>query len=90
MSRRHQAQQSLATDPPAGTPLWWSNEGIKDVWAGVPPRTGAETIWLDVVGNQRLVIGGRSAGPSPGTTTPPAGPSPAPMYPSAAMEGAEL
>lgn len=77
---RYQAQKPLATDPPAGTPLWWSNEGVKDVWAGIPSRIGAETIWLDVVGNERSVVGGPGAGTSPGANPPPAGPSQAPTY----------
>lgn len=76
---RYQAQKPLATDPTAGTPLWWSNEGVKDVWAGLPPRTGAETIWLDPGGAQRQVIGGAGTGTPPGTN-PPAAPKPAPTY----------
>ena len=68
---RYQAQKPLAVDPPMGTPLWWSNEGVKDVWAGIPPRTGPETIWLTNDGKPRPVIGGPDAA---------AGTQPAPAY----------
>ena len=77
---RYQAQKPLATDPTAGTPLWWSNEGVKDVWAGVPSRIGQETIWLDPGGSPRRVVGGPGAGTSPGTSPPQAGSGPAPTY----------
>lgn len=77
---RYQAQKPLAADPPAGTPLWWSNEGVKDVWAGVPSRIGQETVWLDPGGSPRLVVGGPGAGASPGTNPPQAGSGQAPAY----------
>lgn len=76
---RYQAQKPLAADPPAGTPLWWSNEGVKDVWAGISSRTGEETLWLEAGGSPRQVIGGPGAG-TPPRAPPPAGLSPAPMY----------
>lgn len=81
---RYQAQKPLPTDPAVGTPLWWSNEGVKDVWAGVASRTGVETIWLDNGGSPRTVIGGPAAAANPWTPPAPAGPSPAspaPAYP---------
>lgn len=78
---RYQAQKPLAADPPAGSPIWWSNEGVKDVWAGVPSRTGIETLWLENGGSPRKVIGGPSAGASTGANPPPASPYQAPMYP---------
>ncbi len=54
---RYQGQRPLAVDPAPGTPIWWSNEGVKDVWAGVPSRTGTETLWRDSGGALRQVIG---------------------------------
>ena len=77
---RYQAQKPLATDPVAGTPTWWSNEGVKDVWAGVPSRTGTETLWRDNGGALRPVIGGPEAAPNPWANPPQAGTSPAPTY----------
>ena len=78
---RYQAQKPLAADPAAGTPIWWSNEGVKDVWAGVPSRTGTETIWLDNGGAQRQVVGGPDAAPNPWANPPPAANGSAPAYP---------
>ena len=78
---RYQAQKPLAADPAAGTPIWWSNEGVKDVWAGVPSRTGTETIWLDNGGAQRQVVGGPGAAPNPWANPPPAATGQAPAYP---------
>ena len=67
---RYQGQKPLAVDPPVGTPLWWSNEGVKDVWAGLQSRTGTETIWRDSGGAARKVVGGPEAGAIPWTHTP--------------------
>ena len=81
---RYQAQKPLAVDPAAGTPLWWSNEGVKDVWAGLPSRTGVETIWLEQGGSPRTVVGGPGAAANPWTPAAPPGPgptAPAPTYP---------
>ncbi len=77
---RYQGQKPLAVDPAAGTPIWWSNEGVKDVWAGVPSRTGTETIWRDNGGALRPVIGGPDAVSNPGTNPPQGGAGPAPAY----------
>lgn len=77
---RYQAQKPLAADPAAGTPIWWSNEGVKDVWAGVPSRTGTETIWRDSGGGPRQVVGGPDAAANPWANPPQAGPGQAPVY----------
>lgn len=34
----------LAGNPPPGTPSWWSNEGNKDAWDGLPSRVGEESV----------------------------------------------
>ena len=78
---RYEGQKPLAADPAPGTPIWWSNEGVKDVWAGVPSRTGTETLWLDNGGAARQVIGGPDAAPNPWANPPQAGPGQAPAYP---------
>ena len=77
---RYQGQMPLAVDPAPGTPIWWSNEGVKDVWAGVPSRTGTETIWRDNGGAPKQVIGGPDAAANPWTNAPQAGPGQAPAY----------
>lgn len=77
---RYQGQKPLAADPAPGTPIWWSNEGVKDVWAGVPSRTGTETLWLDNGGAPKKVIGGPDAAPNPWANPPQAGPGQAPVY----------
>ena len=77
---RYQGQRPLAVDPAPGTPIWWSNEGVKDVWAGVPSRTGTETIWRDNGGAPKHVIGGPDAAANPWTNAPQAGPGQAPAY----------
>ena len=60
---RYNARKPLPTDPLSGTPAWWVNEGLKDVWAGVPSRIGQETIYNDAQGNPLPVIGGPQAAP---------------------------
>jgi hypothetical protein len=65
-----EAQKPLAVDPPMGTPTWWTNEGIKDVWAGIPSRIGTEPAWLDSGGAPRKVIGGPGAAPNPWNPQP--------------------
>lgn len=77
---RYQGQRPLAVDPAPGTPIWWSNEGVKDVWAGVPSRTGTETLWRDSGGALRQVIGGPEAAAQPGVNPPQAAPGQAPAY----------
>ena len=77
---RYQAQKPLAFDPTPGTPTWWSNEGVKDVWAGIPSRTGTEAIWHDNGGAERKVLVGPDAAPIPWATTPQTGASQAPTY----------
>ena len=77
---RYQGQKPLAVDPAPGTPIWWSNEGVKDVWAGVPSRTGTETIWRDNGGGPRKVIGGPDAVANPWANPPQAGSGQAPAY----------
>lgn len=61
---RYNARKPLGTDPPVGTIDWWVNEGVKDVWAGVPSRIGPETIYNDAQGNPLPVIGGPQAAPA--------------------------
>lgn len=41
----------LATDPPVGTPAWWSNEGVKDAWQGLKSRIGVEGSLTGADGN---------------------------------------
>ena len=77
---RYQAQKPLAVDPTVGTPIWWSNEGVKDVWAGLPSRTGTETLWLDNGGAARKVLVGPDAAPGSWANTPQAGSGQAPAY----------
>lgn len=38
------------------SPAWWRNEGILDARAGIPSRTGAETIYTDANGSTLPVI----------------------------------
>ena len=78
---RYQGQKPLAVDPAPGTPLWWSNEGVKDVWASVPSRTGTETVWRDNGGGPRQVIGGPDPAANPWASPPQAGSGQAPAYP---------
>ncbi len=54
----YQARRPAAVTINAGTPAWWSNEGIKDVWAGAPSRVGVETVFFDSDGRPMKVIGG--------------------------------
>ena len=77
---RYQAQKPLAVDPPAGTPTWWSNEGVKDVWAGIPSRIGTETLYFGEGGAPRKVIGGPDAAPNPWTTPVQPSPGQPPAY----------
>lgn len=81
----------LATDPPVGTPAWWSNEGVKDAWQRLASRTGAEASLTGADGSPLPVklgvpdplTGVVPKGPydnqMPGTGAPPAQGGPAPM-----------
>lgn len=77
---RYQGQKPLAVDPAPGTPIWWSNEGVKDVWAGVLSRTGTETLWHDSGGSLRQMVGGPDAAASPGVNPRQPGPGQPPVY----------
>lgn len=52
----YRGQQVAANPPPQGTPAWWVNEGVKDVWAGQPSRTGVETVYYDAEGRPMPVV----------------------------------
>ena len=78
---RYQGQKPLAVEPPWGTPTYWSNEGVKDVWGGVPSRIGTETVWLGPGGAAMKVVGGPDAAPNPWTS--PVQPTPTPTQPPA-------
>ena len=77
---RYQGQKPLAADPPVGTPTYWSNEGVKEVWAGIPSRIGSETIYLGEGGAPRKVIGGPDAAQNPWTTPVQPTPGQPPVY----------
>lgn len=40
----------LTTPAPAGSPVWWSNEGNRDAWQGLPSRVGVEAVFVDANG----------------------------------------
>lgn len=54
--------QRPVADPPIGTPAWWVNEGVKDVWGGQPSRTGVETVFYDAQGLPMPVVFGSGGG----------------------------
>lgn len=64
--------QQVVPEPPQGTPAWWVNEGVKDVWAGLPSRTGVETTYTDADGRPLPVVFRRNGGNATGVT--PGGP----------------
>lgn len=61
----------LATDPPVGTPAWWSNEGVKDAWQGLKSRIGVEGSLTGEDGNPLPL---RLGVPDPKTGIVPQGP----------------
>lgn len=70
------------TSPP-GSPMWWNNEGIRDVWNGVPSRVRdernmpLEPVRTDAQGNP-LPITFNPNGPKTSQAPPAAGASPPP------------
>lgn len=90
LSGRSRALYSLSGplpgNPPPGTPSWWSNEGNKDAWDGLPSRVGDEAVLTGPDGQPLPVkIGVRDpqTGMIPqspyGTPPPPAGSPPPPV-----------
>lgn len=62
LQARYKGQRPVSPDPPAGTPAYWLNEGIKDVWQGIPPRTGQESTLNDAQGRPLPLYNGGSGG----------------------------
>lgn len=62
LQARYKGQRPVTPDPPAGTPAYWLNEGVKDVWQGIPPRTGQESTLNDANGNPLPLYNGGGGG----------------------------
>lgn len=65
-------------NPPPGTPSWWSNEGNKDAWDGLPSRVGDEAV-LTGPNGQPLPV--KIGVPDPNTGTIPQSPYGTPQQP---------
>ena len=74
----HGAQPPMSDTSPVGSPMWWRNEGIRDVWNRVPSRvrdarsTPIEVVENDANGNP-LPVTFNPNGPPAGQAPPIAG-----------------
>lgn len=62
LARYKGARPPSPATSPIGSPAWWRDEGIRDVFQGVPSRTGQEAMGTDAQGNPAPVTFGSPAG----------------------------